>query len=71
MEAIYLNQLMDMSVDYHVNGTTLKRNVVAGKKDAYGKMWVLVETIGANNSNKQWVELNFFKKWLSQVGIAA
>lgn len=71
MEAIYLNQLMDMSIDYQVNGTMLKRNVVAGKKDDYGKMWVLVETVGDSTSNKQWIELNFFKMWLNQLDIAA
>lgn len=72
MEAIYFNQLMEMSIEYNVNGTLLKRNVVAGKKDEYGTMWVLVETTGDSHSaNKQWVELSFFKMWLDQMGAAA
>ncbi len=72
MEAIYLNQLMDMSVEYNMNGTQLKRNVLAGKTDDYGKMWVFVETCtGCYSSNKQWIELSFFKKWLNQMDIAA
>ncbi|MEQ6166496.1 MULTISPECIES: hypothetical protein [unclassified Ekhidna] len=72
MEAIYFNQLMDLSVEYEVNGVMLKRNVVAGKKDEYGTMWVLVETSGDSHSaNKQWVELSFFQMWLNQMGAAA
>ncbi|MEO9868890.1 hypothetical protein [Ekhidna sp.] len=72
MEAIYLNQLMDMSVEYQMNGSMLRRNVLAGKKDDYGKMWVLIETCGdCTSSSKQWIELGFFKKWLNQMDIAA
>ncbi|MEP1032832.1 hypothetical protein [Ekhidna sp.] len=71
MEAIYLNQLMDLSVSYNVNGSELRRNVLAGKKDDYGKMWVLVETSTNQSSSTQWVQLSFFQMWLNQVRAAA
>ncbi len=71
MEAIYLNQLMDLSVSYNVNGSELRRNVLAGKKDEYGKMWVLVETTKNDTTSTQWVQLSFFQMWLNQVKAAA
>ncbi len=66
MEAIYFSKLMEVSINHIVNGVMLKRNVVAGKTDQYGEMWVLVETTSKNTSNTQWLELNSFKIWLNQ-----
>ena len=71
MEAIYFNKLMDVSINHIINGKMLKRNVVAGKTDRYGQMWVLVETTGKSTSNTQWMEVDSFKIWLNQFDAVA
>ena len=71
MEAIK-SQVVNLSFEYELNGRIIRRNAIAEKRDKDGKEWVLVETSGDwHSSNKQWVELSFFKEWLVQMSAAA
>ena len=72
MNALEINRFIDLTVEYQMNGSRIKRNVKAGKVDNYGKNWLLVETEDeTGQANRQWIDMNFFKKWLGQVDQAA
>lgn len=72
MNGLDINKVMDMSVQYEVNGTLLKRSVKAGKTDTYGKNWLLIDTEDENGEiNRQWIEMSFFQRWLNLIECAA
>ncbi|MFY0607790.1 MAG: hypothetical protein JXR10_13820 [Cyclobacteriaceae bacterium] len=72
MNALGVNSVMDLSVDFQMNGSQMKRNVKAAKTDKFGENWVLVETKDQNGqSNTQWIGMKFFQMWLGQIGYAA